>query len=81
MTLINQTGITVFRAIAAIGRAVVLCNVLAFIYIAYALLFCGFIIPLGTEPCPASSRYCHACHPKASSPVYSIHHVKSHSTV
>ena len=48
MTLINQTGITVFRAIAAIGRAVVLCNVLAFIYIAYALLFCGFIIPLGT---------------------------------
>ena len=51
MTLINQTGITVFRAIAAIGRAVVLCNVLAFIYIAYALLFCGFIIPLGSKPC------------------------------
>ena len=50
MTLINQTGITVFRAIAAIGRAVVLCNVLAFIYIAYALLFCGFIIPLSAYP-------------------------------
>ena len=49
MTLINQTGITVFRAIAAIGRAVVLCNVLAFIYIAYALLFCGFIIPLSMD--------------------------------
>ena len=50
MTLINQTGITVFRAIAAIGRAVVLCNVLAFIYIAYALLFCGFIIPYSEQP-------------------------------
>ena len=50
ITLINQVGITVFRAIAAIGRAVVLCNVLAFVYIAYALLLCGFIIPLGTLP-------------------------------
>lgn len=28
----------------------VLCNVLAFVYIAYALLLCGFIIPLGTLP-------------------------------
>ena len=55
MTLINQTGITVFRAIAAIGRAVVLCNVLAFIYIAYALLFCGFIIPIGAESCSVTS--------------------------
>ena len=27
-----------------------LCNVLAFVYIAYALLLCGFIIPLGTPP-------------------------------
>lgn len=85
MTLINQTGITVFRAIAAIGRAVVLCNVLAFIYIAYALLFCGFIIPLGREPCLASSRYCHASHPKLmpscsrSIEGYRINHVKSQS--
>ncbi len=56
MTLINQTGITVFRAIAAIGRAVVLCNVLAFIYIAYALLFCGFIIPYGEQQILISTR-------------------------
>ena len=63
MTLINQTGITVFRAIAAIGRAVVLCNVLAFIYIAYALLFCGFIIPLGKEPRLASFTFCYGRHP------------------
>lgn len=56
MTLINQTGITVFRAIAAIGRAVVLCNVLAFVYIAYALLLCGFIIPYGTFHCSPCLR-------------------------
>ena len=61
MTLINQTGITVFRAIAAIGRAVVLCNVLAFIYIAYALLFCGFIIPTGALSCPGLSQLTPFC--------------------
>lgn len=33
-----------FRAMAAIGRAVVLCNVVAFVYIAYTLMLCGFII-------------------------------------
>ncbi|EIE26053.1 ATP-binding cassette transporter [Coccomyxa subellipsoidea C-169] len=42
--LVNQTSITIFRATAAIGRAVVLCNVVAFIYIAYSLMLCGFII-------------------------------------
>ena len=57
ITLINQVGITVFRAIAAIGRAVVLCNVLAFVYIAYALLLCGFIIPLGTLPLSAQCMH------------------------
>ena len=66
ITLINQVGITVFRAIAAIGRAVVLCNVLAFVYIAYALLLCGFIIPLGTPPSFCSlhvSASSHSLHP------------------
>ena len=33
MVLVNQTSITIFRCIAAIFRAVVLSNVLAFIYI------------------------------------------------
>jgi hypothetical protein len=42
--LVNQTSITMFRAMAAIGRAVVLCNVVAFVYIAYTLMLCGFII-------------------------------------
>ncbi|CAL8470297.1 g9839 [Coccomyxa elongata] len=47
MGLVNQTSITIFRATAAIGRAVVLCNVVAFIYIAYSLMLCGFIITYG----------------------------------
>ena len=42
--LVNQTSITVFRAMATICRAAVLCNVVAFAYIAYALILCGFII-------------------------------------
>lgn len=50
MFLVNQTSITVFRATAAIGRAMVLCNVVAFIYIAYSLMLCGFIITKGGLP-------------------------------
>ncbi len=62
MGLVNQTSITIFRATAAIGRAVVLCNVVAFIYIAYSLMLCGFIITYGEPPqvpqlnCPPMSR-------------------------
>ncbi len=44
LAIINQTGISIFRAIGAIGRAPVLCNVAAFLFIAYTLLLCGFTI-------------------------------------
>ncbi len=50
MFLVNQTSMTIFRAVAAIGRAVVLCNVIAFIYIAYSLMLCGFIVTHGARP-------------------------------
>ena len=47
MALINQVAITLFRTIGAIGRAAVLCNVASFIYIAFTLMLCGFIIVQG----------------------------------
>lgn len=47
MALINQVAITLFRTIGAIGRAAVLCNVASFIYIAFTLMLCGFIITEG----------------------------------
>jgi hypothetical protein len=50
LALINQTGITIFRAIGAIGRAPVLCNVAAFLFIAYSLLLCGFTITQSAAP-------------------------------
>ena len=57
MALVNQVAITLFRAIGAIGRAAVLCNVAAFIYIAFTLMLCGFIIIQGLcrPPCLAES--------------------------
>lgn len=50
MFLVNQTSMIIFRALAAIGRAVVLCNVIGFIYIAYSLMLCGFIITYSAHP-------------------------------
>ena len=47
MALVNQVAITLFRTIGAIGRAAVLCNVASFIYIAFTLMLCGFIIVQG----------------------------------
>lgn len=42
--LVHQTAITIFRAIGAVLRAVVLANVGAFVFIGCALLFNGYII-------------------------------------
>ncbi len=65
--LVNQTSITIFRATAAIGRAVVLCNVVAFIYIAYSLMLCGFIISYSETPFLTPARQIpapnHQCKP------------------
>ena len=49
MALVNQVAITLFRTIGAIGRAAVLCNVASFIYIAFTLMLCGFIIVQGFD--------------------------------
>ncbi len=38
LIMINQTSITIFRCIAAIFRAVVLANVMAFVYIVRAFV-------------------------------------------
>lgn len=50
-----------FRAMAAIGRAVVLCNVVAFVYIAYTLMLCGFIISYSETRFPNPRIYTITC--------------------
>lgn len=47
MILLNQVSISIFRSVAAIFRAVVIANTAAFVYIACALLFSGYIIQEG----------------------------------
>eukprot|EP00891_Asterochloris_glomerata_P006227 jgi/Astpho2/6227/Aster-03635 len=42
--LVNQQAITIFRAIAAVGREVVLCNAFCFCYIGFGLLCNGFLV-------------------------------------
>lgn len=53
LVLINQASITIFRCIAAIFRAVVLANVMAFVYIVSPSPS-----PAGTECCISQSRCC-----------------------
>lgn len=53
--LMHIASVTLFRATAAIGRQVVLANILSFVAIAMTLLFTGFIIPQ-REPAYALHR-------------------------
>ena len=47
MVLTNHTAISIFRAVAAIFRAVVISNMMAFLFVGFFLLFNGFIIQQG----------------------------------
>ena len=44
MLLVHQSSVSIFRAIGALCRAVVLSNMVSFLYVGGALLFNGFII-------------------------------------